>query len=114
MLGILLIYFIGRYLYKLAEEFNKNRWLFAILGVVIYYVGTFFGGIIIAILDELFMFGLNWENDLILAIIALPFGLGLVYLFHYLLKKKWEKSVIIETESIEDIGKSIEEIENNN
>ena len=34
MLGLLLIYFIGKYFYDLAAEFEKNKWLYAILGVV--------------------------------------------------------------------------------
>ncbi|MCK7589955.1 hypothetical protein M0G43_05155 [Subsaxibacter sp. CAU 1640] len=108
MLGILLIYFIGKYFYKLAEEFNKNKWLFAILGVVVYYVGTFIGGILIGILDEIVGIGFDWDNNLALGLIALPFGIAAAYLFHYLLKANWEKSVVIVEDEIQDIGKQID------
>ena len=112
MLGIVLIYFIGRYFYRLAEKFEQNRWLYTILGIVAYYVGTFIGGIILALFDEIFLLGINWENNLTLGLIAMPFGIGTVYLFYYLLQRKWNKSVILFKDEIQDIGKPVEEIEN--
>lgn len=108
MLGILFIYFIGKYFYKLAEQFNKNKWLFAILGVVIYYVGTFVGGVVLGIMDGLLDLGFNWDNDMALGLVALPFGIASAYLFHFLLKKQWEKSVVIIEDEIQDIGKMLE------
>ena len=109
MLGLLLIYFIGKYFYKLSEEFNQNKWLYAVLGVVIYYVGSAVGGFVLGILSELFSLGINWDNNLSLGLIALPFGIGACYLFYYLLKKKWEKSAVLVKDEIQDIGKNIEE-----
>ncbi len=44
MLGLFLLYFIGKIFYQLAEAHNKNKWVFAILGVIAYYAGTFLGG----------------------------------------------------------------------
>lgn len=81
MLGILLIYFIGKYFYRLAEKFNQNKWLYAILGIVTYYVGTFVGGIILAIFDELLTMEINWENNFALGLLVLPFGIASTYLF---------------------------------
>ena len=109
MLGIVLIYFIGRYFYRLAEEYNKNKWMFAIIGVLSYYVGTFVGGIILGVLDGIFNIGMDWDNSLILGLLALPFGVTMVYLFHFLLKRHWEKTTIKPVDEIETIGKSIEE-----
>lgn len=114
MLGILLIYFIGRYFYRLAETFNQNKWLYAILGVVTYYIGTFVGGIVLAIFDELFAIGINWDNNFSLGLLAMPFGIATAYLFYYLLNKKWQKSVILIKDEIQDIGKPVEELEENN
>lgn len=105
MLGILLIYFIGKHFYKMAETYNKNKWLFAILGVVTYYVGTFIGGIVLAILDEIFVLGINWDSNLILGLMALPFGIALDYLFYKILEKKWKKEFVPVGNEIEDIGK---------
>lgn len=114
MLGILLIYFIGRYFYRLAEEFNQNKWLYAILGIVTYYVGTFVGGIILAIFDEFLTMEINWENNFTLGLIALPFGIALTYLFYYLLKRKWEKSITIIKDEIQDIGKPVDQLNEGN
>ncbi len=108
MLGIVFLYFIGKYFYKLAEQFNKNKWLFAILGVVIYYVGTFIGGLILGVLDALIGIGFDWDNNLALGLIALPFGIASAYLFYYILKKQWEKSFVLVEDEIQDIGKSVE------
>lgn len=111
MLGILLIFFIGRYFYRLAEKYDQNKWLYAILGIVTYYSGTFIGGIILAILDEFFLIGINWNNNFTLGLIALPFGLVSAYLFYFLLNKKWKKSFVQIKDEIQDIGKSPEELE---
>ena len=35
MLGLVLLYWIGKYFYKLAEEYDKSKWGFAILGLVL-------------------------------------------------------------------------------
>lgn len=108
MLVIVFLYFIGKYFYQLAEKFNKNKWLFAVLGVVVYYAGTFIGGVFIALFDEFVGIGFDWDNDLALAFIALPFGIGAAYLFHYILKKQWEKSFVLVEDEIQDIGKPLE------
>lgn len=108
MLGLVFLYFIGKYFYKLAEQFNQNKWLYAILGIVIYYVGTFIGGITLGILDGLIGIGFDWDNNLALGLIALPFGLVTAYLFYFLLNKQWEKSVVLVEDEIQDIGKPLE------
>lgn len=108
MLGLLFLYFIGKYFYRLAEEFNKNKWFFAILGIIVYYVGTFIGGALLGILDGLIGFGFDWDNNLALGLIALPFGIAAAYLLHFLLRKQWEKSFVVIEDEIKDIGKPLE------
>lgn len=107
MLGILLIYFLGKYFYELAVTFEKNKWLFAILGVVSYYAGTFLGGTILALMDAFFNWGMDWDNDLLLSFLALPFGLATCGLVYYLLKRKWQKEAVIVQDEIDDIGKQL-------
>lgn len=109
MLGIILIIFIGRSFLKLAEEFNQNKWIFPILGIATYYAGTFVGGIVLGISDELFGLNFDWDNTLSLTFIALPFGLAAAYLLYYLLKRNWKKTVVIEKSEIQDIGRNIED-----
>jgi MFS family permease len=110
MIGFILIYFIGKYFYELAIKYNEKKWLFAILGVVTYYVGSAIGGLVVGILDDLFNFGLDFDNRLILSLIALPFGAAACYLFYYLLEKSWSKRAKKEEVSIEDIGKTEDEL----
>lgn len=108
MIEIVIIYFIGKYFYKLAEEFNKNKWLFAILGIITYFVGAAIGGVILFFLDMQLDIGINWESKLMLTFILLPFATATCYLLHYLLKLNWEKSVVIVTDEIQDIGRTLE------
>lgn len=46
ILGYILLFYIGFYYYRLAENHNKNKWLYVILGVILYFIGligyTFF------------------------------------------------------------------------
>ena len=106
MLGILFVYFVGKYFYKLAEEYKQNKWLFAILSIVMYYVGTAIGGLIIGTLSLLFGFSVDWENQLLMSLIAIPFGFGSCWLFYYLLNKNWQNKAQIEVETIDNIGEN--------
>ena len=47
MLGLLLLYWIGKYFYKLAEAYDKSKWGFTILGIVVYYAGIVVLGLIL-------------------------------------------------------------------
>jgi phosphotransferase system glucose/maltose/N-acetylglucosamine-specific IIC component len=109
MLSIIILFAIGRYFYKLAEAYKQNKWIFAILGVISYYAGAFAGGIILGVLDEVLGLGFDWDNNLLLTLVAIPFGLGTMYLFYFLLKKNWKKTVVEEKNEIQDIGKQLED-----
>lgn len=91
MLGILLIFFIGRYFYNLAQQYNKNGWLYAFAGILSYYAGGFLVGFAYVILAEVFL----WETsesmeNLLLAILSLPFGILACYLFYNQLEKQFQ------------------------
>lgn len=107
ILGIILIYWIGRYFYQLAEKFNKNKWGYAILGVVTYYVAIFIGSIIVILLAEIISPGwIEGTSDRILGFMAIPFGFLGCYGLYFFLKKSWAKRKKEEAVSIDDIGKS--------
>ena len=53
MLGLVLLYWIGKYYYKLAEVYNKSQWGFAILGIVVYYAGIVVFAFAVGIIAEL-------------------------------------------------------------
>ncbi|MEZ4829954.1 MAG: hypothetical protein R3C61_27280 [Bacteroidia bacterium] len=104
MLGLILIYFIGKYFYELADDHNKSKWGFAILGVVSYYAGTIIGGSVIGII-----YGLtgNMPDDtdtFLLGLLAIPVGLLTCVGLYFLLKKMWSKEEIQKEDLIDQIG----------
>lgn len=90
MLGLVLIYWIGKYFYQLAEKYHQNKWLFAILGVVVYYVSQIIVGIVMAILNELFALGIDFDNFGV-SLLGIPIGALFTYLFYIVLEKNWKK-----------------------
>lgn len=106
MLGILFIYFIGKYFYELAKTYQKNKWLFAILGVVSYYVGS-----VVLLIPALFLTAIMFpefvdnlsERDY--GFLAIPFGIATCYLLYYILKKQWSRGINFQAEEIDNIGK---------
>jgi hypothetical protein len=90
MLGLLLIYFIGKYYYELAQQHDKRKWAFAILGVVAYYAGAFVMGIILGII---FPDAVDTMNNLILSLLALPMGLLFTWGLYKILENRWSNPV---------------------
>ena len=95
MLGLVLLYFVGKAFYDLAGLNNKGQWLYAILGVGSYYAGLIIGGVLIAIGYELFIGSVDEVNDTLLSIFALPLGVLACWGFYRLLKNRWEKEQAI-------------------
>ena len=106
MIGLILLYFIGKRFYTLAETHKQNKWLFAVLGVVTYYAGTLVFGVILGVIDGILELGVDWDNNILMVLFALPIGLLSCYVFYYLLEKNWSKKEEKQVLSIEDIGKS--------
>lgn len=97
MLGLFLMYWIGKEFYKLSELHLKNKWIFAILGIASYYFGAILAGFLIGIIIELGYFNthINDISDIQWAFIGLPFGLLTCWLFYRFLKKTWNESTNI-------------------
>ncbi len=92
MLGFLLLYWIGKYYYKLAEAYNKSKWLFTILGIVVYYAGTFVFGFIIGAIMEINSPGYTETvNEFLYGLMMVPFGIISSYLFYDYLKRSWRR-----------------------
>lgn len=106
MLGLVLLYWIGKYFYKLSEEYDKSKWGYTILGIVVYYAGTvLFGGIVMG-LGEIFSPGfIDTFNETILGIMMIPFGLLSCYLLYKYLEKTWKKNDPTKNNMIDQIGK---------
>lgn len=56
-----------------------------------------------AILNELFALGINFDNFGI-SLLGIPIGALFTYLFYIILEKNWKKNKIEPIQSIEDIG----------
>ncbi len=108
MLGLLLLYWIGKYFYKLAEAYDKSAWTYAILGIVAYYGGTLVFGIIFGIIAEIISPGfIDSFNENLLGLLMLPFGLLSCYLLYKYLEKTWKKNrPVNEIDQIGDVNPS--------
>lgn len=113
MLGILLLIVIGRHFYRLAEKYDKNKWLFGFIGITSYYVGTFAVGILLGLADEIFSLNINFDNNYGLGIVAMPFGIGLAYVLHHILKynfkEQHQRKMVAEANKIKVIEPTFEE-----
>ena len=109
ILTIIIIYYLGRQFYRLAEKYDKKRMPYAILGVVIYYLTMLTMAFILGMIYFIITGDAELENsssiETILGILSIPFGLLGAYLLHRYLDKKWKKEHQGEEVFIEDIGK---------
>jgi hypothetical protein len=114
MLGLVLIYFVGKAFYDMAKKYNQSSWLYAILGVLSYYGGIVVGGVILGIILGLFYpVFLDETSETLLGLMTIPIGILACWGFYQLLKKKWHKDYLIEEQKkpkIADIGKPEEEV----
>ena len=107
MLELILIYFVGRKFYELSDFYNRNKWLFAVLGGLCYFISVFVFGMILGFVDAVYGIGMNWDNTVFLSLIGLPVGLLMCYIFYNILDRKWKKEDEINKEEINDIGKKL-------
>ena len=99
MLGLLLIYWIGNYFYKLARKYKQNEWGYALTGIAVYYVGGFVFVFLIGAIAEIISPGsVDQVSDLVFSLLGVPFGLGSCYFFYVYLERKWEKRRLAETD----------------
>lgn len=94
MLGIFLLYFIGKAFFKLSQAYGKNRWVFAFVGIISYYGGTFVAGIAIVLFYELILEQNSDElGDMEINLMALPIGIATCYLTYRLLLHSWKSQL---------------------
>ena len=103
MLGLLLIYFIGKYFYELAQDFYKHRWLYAILGIVVYYASGAVFGVILGVFDLLLELNINWDETFGINLLSIPIGLLGCYGFYIILKKRWQKDLDISNKRLREL-----------
>ncbi len=90
MIGILLLFFITRMFYRLADTYKRSKWLYAILSIVVYYGVTILFYFIVRVIISLNPNTLlSADEELILGLVGIPFGLGALWLLYTLLKRNW-------------------------
>lgn len=103
MIGLLMLFFIGRYYYQLAFEYEKNKWVFAIIGIACFYAGTiifgFVFGFIAVATDNISMIEMD---DMLLGLMALPFGILATWGLYRILNNTWKNKKAEEAEHLID------------
>jgi MFS family permease len=95
MLEIVAMIFVGKSFYQLAEKHNRNRWIYAILGVVSFYAGIFLGGIVIGLLYEYWLEkSIDDLNAIVLTLMALPIGALICWGLFKGLHSQWTKTAV--------------------
>lgn len=88
-MDLLIIGGLGKAFYDLANDFEKNKWLFAIIGVISFYIFTFFVGVSSAI-----VFSTNGDFSestiTMLGYFATIISLIFSLILYVILKKRWE------------------------
>ncbi|NNK87441.1 MAG: hypothetical protein HKO90_04090 [Flavobacteriaceae bacterium] len=106
MLGLIIIFFVGKYYFELASKFDKNKWLYAIIGIVVYYAAGGVLGIILGLADLMFGLRIDWNNAVGLNLLGIPAGLAAIYGLYYFLRKKWTSEMIVPEDEIMKIGEA--------
>jgi len=102
MIGLLLMFFIAGAYSELAFEYNKSRWGYGILGVLMYYLGTFIGGLIIGIIGVILGANITDESSRIaFTLLCVPFGLLACWGCYKILGNYWENKIRIENKDNE-------------
>lgn len=108
MLGVILIYWVGKYFYDLAIKFDKSKWGFAVLGLATYYGSQLIFGIILAIFNDIYALGIDFEGFGI-NLLGIPIGALSCYLLYNFLEKKWKREYVNPMAEINSIGVSNEQ-----
>ena len=98
MIGLILIYIVGKSFYDLAWEYKKNQWLFAFLGVVSYYAGSTLAEFVLLVLSELEFISVP---DFGISLLAVPIGLLSCWGTYTLLKNKWGAAEKVSEETLD-------------
>ena len=102
LLGLILIFFVGKAFYDLAGRHDKNQWGFAILGIATYYAGIMTAGFLMGIISELGIFSFYDYSEPVLGIMGFPFGVLACWGTYVLLKKHWNKPKSVDAGDVLD------------
>jgi len=87
MLFLLIPLIFAKLMYDLTLKYNKNGWLYSIIGILIYYIATIIVGIIYSSFK-----GTNATqiyNEPIFLMLSVFVGMGSFMTYYFIMKKKW-------------------------
>lgn len=101
-LGYILIFYIGFYFFRLAENHHKNKWLFGFLGIAIYFFGLVMYPLYIRFFNTI-----ELEEFKLTLVSFKSFTVGLVFVFigFQLLNIIWSRKKKVNKKEIDKIGK---------
>ena len=102
VLGYILLFYIGFYFYRLAENHNKSKWLFGIVGISTYLTALSIYPLYLRFfeldyIDELDLAKITWKSFLI--------GLVSVFILFQVLSLLWSRKKKVNKKEIDKIGK---------
>ena len=90
MLGLLILYFLAKPFYKLAERYDRSPIGYAVLAIFLYYVVIFGSSLIGGVVMELSSPGMvDTINESLLGLLFIPFGLVFLFFFYGYLEKRF-------------------------
>lgn len=114
MLGILLIYWVGKRYYRMAGYYGKSEWGHVFMALGIYFGSQFILGIVGALVFPDFFMTLESDKsqELLINLAGIVFGLLVWHIIFGVLEKKYESELSyeedIEDDDISTIGENIE------
>jgi uncharacterized membrane protein len=83
MMSLIFILFVARAFYFMAEHYRKNKWGYAVLGVI-----SFYGS---AIAVTILLMGAGVNDQFLITVISSPVGLVTCRLTYVYLRKQWRQ-----------------------
>ncbi len=94
MLGLILIYWIGKTFYKLAGQHDRSEWGYAILGIAAYYGGQIVFAVLAVLSLSLDESDLEGGGELAISLIAIVVGALICWGLYKYLEKQWTKPAL--------------------
>ena len=108
MLGIFLIYWVGKKYYDLAIKHNRSKWGYTFLGIGIYYFAQIIFSISLYFIFPEKMENIDYQTENKFGYLAITVGVLVWYVLYLYLKKRLGKVEITLEDDIESIGKDLE------
>ena len=94
MLGLILIYWIGKAFYDLAEKHNRTGWGHAIFGVAVYYIIQFIFAFLAVLFLEFTSPGFYFEDyEMGITLMSIPISALGCWGYYLFIKGRWENEI---------------------